>query len=103
VFKPVYYEMNLVLRRFIEQQFGFAASRETTEEFLTEALRKLPEQLKEGLENYFQACDLVKYAGIPVDRKAAAAALDIAIAFVNKAELHSKSLAAGEEASGGNA
>jgi hypothetical protein len=84
-FKPLYYEMNLVLRRFIEEEFGFAASRETTEEFLEAALTSLPKKLQEGLDDYFRACDLVKYAGYPVDRKAAAAALDTAVAFVNNA------------------
>jgi len=84
-FKPLYYEMNLVLRRFIEEEFGFAASRETTEEFLEAARTALPKKLQEGLDDYFRACDLVKYAGYPVDRKAAAVALDTAVAFVKNA------------------
>ncbi|HHN46756.1 MAG TPA: hypothetical protein ENN09_04870 [Planctomycetes bacterium] len=84
-FKPLYYDMNMMLRRFIEEEFGFAASRETTEEFLVNARGGLPEALRGGLDDYFARCDLVKYAGAPVDRNAAAAALDTAVDFVKKA------------------
>ncbi|MBN1809651.1 MAG: hypothetical protein JW909_11335 [Planctomycetes bacterium] len=99
-FKPMYYEMNMVLRRFIEDVFDFAASRSTTEEFLEDALVQLPEELREGLEEYFHACDLVKYAGLPVDRNAAAAALGTAEEFVRRTERIRGPIVVGEATGG---
>ncbi|MCF6286000.1 MAG: hypothetical protein L3K26_12520 [Candidatus Hydrogenedentes bacterium] len=63
-YKEHYIRVSDVLRRYMEEQFGFHASERTTEEFLQElqhsALLGLQEQLL--LKGFLRHCDLVKFA-----------------------------------------
>lgn len=83
--QPVYYEMNMTLRRYIEQRFSILAARQTSEEFLAAAGERLPAPLRAGLAGYMAHCDLVKYAAIPAGREEAAEAVERARKFVRTA------------------
>jgi hypothetical protein len=62
--KTYYIRVSDVLRRYIEEEFGFPVSERTTEEFLQDlqqgALLGLSEQLL--LKEFLRHCDLVKFA-----------------------------------------
>ena len=83
--QPLYYEMNLVLRRYIEERFNLRAARQTTEEFLQDAKDRLPDTLQQGLRGYLSHCDFVKYARLPADRGETEEAVARASRFVVQA------------------
>jgi hypothetical protein len=59
------FEVSEIVRRYIEQRFGERAARRTTEEFLSDLLRKTGTPLAEHrdlLEDFLNHCDLPKFA-----------------------------------------
>lgn len=75
-----------VLRRFIEQRFGVAAPKRTTEEFLQEVLDGAHglEERVEALRGFLRACDLAKFAGEDLDKLQREDLLLKARGFVNE-------------------
>jgi len=66
--KTFTYEVNMILRRFLEGEYQIRAPEQTTEDFL--ASEKLKKTINEDryvhLQNFLNTCDLIKYA----DKKA---------------------------------
>ena len=86
--KYVYEETTQVLRTFIESQFEFPATRQTTEEFLAavNSNRRLGEPLQERLKRFLEAADMVKFAGLSCSGAVLAEAVDKARQFVLQAD-----------------
>jgi hypothetical protein len=62
--KEFYFELNMIVRQYIERRFGLRAPEMTTEEFM-ESLRessRLGDAQRRALAPFLEACDLVKYA-----------------------------------------
>lgn len=62
--KEFYFELNMIVRQYIERRFGLRAPEMTTEEFL-DSLRsssRLSGDHQRALMPFMEACDLVKYA-----------------------------------------
>lgn len=62
-----YFELNMIVRRYIERRFGLRAPEMTTEEFLVSlrdgpAAGRLDRRAQAALLPFLEACDLVKYA-----------------------------------------
>ncbi|MEE9393230.1 MAG: hypothetical protein V3W41_12065 [Planctomycetota bacterium] len=82
--KEYYYRLTGILRRYIEAQFGVAATDQTTEEFL-DAMRRgdeLPEGQKSVLQEFLTQADMVKYAKHQPEAAESDAALTVARRFV---------------------
>jgi hypothetical protein len=81
-------DISNILRRFIEQQFGIHASRQTTIEFLREMTRtsriKLPFQ--ERIRNFLMTCDPIKFGRADSDSQTSSKLYDQARSFVQEAE-----------------
>lgn len=62
--REFYYEICLILRTFIGEEFGIRAAEETTEEFLRDLTgeARFSEETKGLLERFLTHCDLVRYA-----------------------------------------
>jgi len=70
--REFYFEIGMILREFIEAEFGLRAAEETTEEFLEELTResRFHEETKALLARFLEHCDLVKFAKYaPEDRE----------------------------------
>lgn len=80
--QPIYYDVNLTLRRYIEECFDILAAHQTTQEFLAAAGGRLPTPLQAGLEGYLAHCDMIKYARVPAGRDEAARTIERARQFV---------------------
>ena len=86
--KLVYENATQILRKFIESQFDFPATRQTTEEFLVavNADRRLGEQLQERLKQFLESADMVKFAGLACSPDLLRSAIDNARQFVVQAD-----------------
>ena len=86
--KLVYENATQILREFIESQFDFPATRQTTEEFLVavNADRRLGEQLQQRLKQFLQSADMVKFAGLSCSPNLLKSAIDNARQFVVQAD-----------------
>ena len=86
--KFVYEETTQILRTFIESQFDFPATRQTTEEFLAvvNADRRLDETLQQRLKQFLESADMVKFAGLSCSASVLAEAIDKAQQFVLQAD-----------------
>lgn len=65
-FKDFYVELTMVVRRYVQRQYGIRAPHLTTQEFFEE-LRKRGTQSPErttNLQQFLEAADLVKFAGV---------------------------------------
>ena len=82
--KFVYEETTQILRTFIESQFDFPATRQTTEEFLAavNADRRLAQPLQQRLKQFLESADIVKFAGLCCSETVLAEAVDQARQFV---------------------
>jgi hypothetical protein len=62
--KDFYFELTMIVRRYIERAHRVRAPEQTTEEFLTAAARnsEFPPHVLGTLRTFLQAADLVKYA-----------------------------------------
>ena len=82
--KEFYFELTLVVRRYIERRHGIRAPEQTTEEFLASAganPRFTPDVL-DKLRTFLNAADLVKFAAYQPDREAIPHALNAAREYV---------------------
>jgi hypothetical protein len=68
-FKPYYFALSDVLKRYLEGRYGFAAAEETTSEILLSMReRKIP--IRDEVRSFFDGADSVKYAKrAPSDRE----------------------------------
>lgn len=82
--RPLYYRLSDIVRQYIERRFKLRASRETSEEFLTDVQTKpfLSEENKGFLRAFLAAADLAKYACYQPDTAETNNALDAARTFV---------------------
>lgn len=87
--KVFYFELSMILRRYIEGRFGLDAPDRTTEEFLREARGSvaLGTGDVEVLERFLDHCDLVKFAKLPVDAAQAEVSLRTVSDFVERTRL----------------
>jgi hypothetical protein len=82
--RPFYFAVTEVLREFLGRRFGFGALDMTSSE-VVEALGASPDvsaPLRDRVERWLSACDLVKFARVPASRDDAGATLDEAVALV---------------------
>ena len=84
--KPFYMRLSDVVRRYIEERFGFRAPEQTTEEFLTAMagtaqIRKDHQQL---LRRFLQQADMVKFAEFLPGREATGGAVEAARRFIQQ-------------------
>ena len=86
--KFVYEETTQVLRTFIESQFEFPATRQTTEEFLASVNSdpRLDNVLQQRLEQFLVSADMVKFAGLAYSPNVLQKAIDSARQFVLQAD-----------------
>lgn len=85
--RPFYFALTEIEREFLGRRFGFDALEMTTSELMDAlALHAAPEPLQRDIRRWLEACDLVKYAGVPATRDEAERALDAAVALVEQAK-----------------
>ena len=64
-YKDFYVELTMVVRRYIQRQYGVKAPNLTTEEFLrNERIAELSKGRMESLKAFLESADLVKFAGV---------------------------------------
>lgn len=76
--RAFYFRLTAVLRRYLEERYGFPAAEMTTEELLPRlrAVDHLPEALFPELESLLAGADAVKFAGAPAAETRMTADLD---------------------------
>ena len=86
--KFVYEKTTQILRTFIESQFDFPATRQTTEEFLAAVKvdRRLGDGLQQRLKRFLDSADMVKFAGLFCNESDLADAINKARQFVLQAD-----------------
>ena len=62
-YKDFYVELTMVVRRYIQRKYGIKAPHLTTEEFLEE-IKNGGKVKSEGLRNFLESADMVKFAGV---------------------------------------
>ena len=84
-FKDFYFELALVVRRYVERRHGIRAPRQTTEEFLASVRGRpeFPQDTVRRLGDFLAAADLVKFAGVSATPASAAAAAAAARAYLS--------------------
>jgi Domain of unknown function (DUF4381) len=78
-----------VLRKYVTQQYGVPATRQTSIEFLTTVAKASPFSQEETslLEDFLNRCDLIKFARYEATTSDSRLLLDEAIRFVKGAQL----------------
>ena len=86
--KLVYEQATQILRTFIESQFDFPATRQTTAEFLfaVRSDQRLGDQLQQQLKQFLESADMVKFAGLSCSLEVLKTAIDNARQFVLQAD-----------------
>jgi hypothetical protein len=81
-------EVSSILRRFIEQQFGFHASRQTTFEFLSEMTQtsRIKPPFQERIRSFLMTCDPIKFGRADLGTQTCSKLYDQARSFVQEAE-----------------
>lgn len=84
-FKDFYFELALVVRRYVERRHGIRAPRQTTEEFLASVRGRpeFPQDTVRRLGDFLAAADLVKFAGVSATPASAGAAAEAARAYLS--------------------
>lgn len=82
--KEFYFELTMIVRRYIERAHAIRAPEQTTEEFLDAASRdpRFTREVVNRLRAFLQAADLVKYAAFRPDKPVVDGALDSAKTYV---------------------
>ncbi len=79
-FKPFFFGLTGVVRRYYERSYGLRVTRQTTEEFLralaTDA--RFTDEERTSLSNFLSAADRIKFAGLATTREVADAATECA-------------------------
>jgi len=83
--KKFVYEVNMITRQYLEDQFDLRAPEQTTDEFLSSKdLKKLlSDDQYNGLENFLGQCDLIKYADTLPSDEELNEFLSYSVSFVN--------------------
>lgn len=78
-----------ILRKYVTQQYGVPATRQTSIEFLTAVAKASPFSEEEAslLEDFLNRCDLIKFARYDATTSDSKLLLDEAIRFVKGAQL----------------
>ena len=78
-----------ILRKYVTQQYGVPATRQTSIEFLTAVAKASPFSEEEAslLEDFLNRCDLIKFARYEATTSDSKLLLDEAIRFVKGAQL----------------
>src|SRR4029453_14737964 len=78
-----------ILRKYVTQQYGVPATRQTSIEFLTAVAKASPFSQEESslLEDFLNRCDLIKFARYDATTSDSKLLLDEAIRFVKGAQL----------------
>ena len=86
--KLIYEKATQILRTFIESQFDFPATRQTTDEFLVavHSDRRLSDPLQQRLKQFLESADMVKFAGLSCSPEVLKTAIDNARQFVLQAD-----------------
>lgn len=84
--KEYYYEISLILRRYIEGRFGLMAPERTTEEFLDDLRQTtvLNSDQRAILQEFLTHCDMVKYARYAPSETQIAQVYDTAVSFIEQ-------------------
>ncbi|MEO0185074.1 MAG: hypothetical protein ABIL22_05525 [candidate division WOR-3 bacterium] len=61
IIKQLYYTLSEILKRYLEERFGFPAIEQTTTE-IVQSMKTLKTPLREEFQNVFNYADMVKYA-----------------------------------------
>lgn len=77
-YKDFYVELTMVVRRYIQRQYGISAPHMTTEEFLREA------KPSDELRQFLSSADMVKFAGVEATPDMADAATDSARNYLER-------------------
>jgi hypothetical protein len=74
-----------IIRQYLEDRFGLAAPRRTTEEFLGDLTHDEGSPVcgqRDPLRSFLLACDLAKFAALPLDSGARAGLVEAAAGFI---------------------
>ena len=84
----VYEQVTQILRTFIESQFDFPATRQTTDEFLASVNtdQRLNDPLQHRLKQFLESADMVKFAGLSCSPDMLTNAINNARQFVLQAD-----------------
>ena len=63
-YKDFYVELTMVVRRYVQRQYGIRAPHLTTEEFLRELQGSAAGRRSRGLAEFLESADMVKFAGV---------------------------------------
>lgn len=84
-YKDFYVELTMVVRRYIQRRHSVRAPNLTTDEFLRAAAEKsaFTREALEGLKNFLESADMVKFAGVEATPDMADSATDKARDYLN--------------------
>ncbi len=84
--KEFYFELTMIVRRYIERQHGVRAPEQTTEEFLDAVSKdsRFSSEIIDRLRAFLQAADLVKYAAYTPDDDAIGTATRTATDYIER-------------------
>ena len=92
LFKPFYFGLTGVIRRYFERGYALRATRQTTEEFLASLSgeARIGQAAREALAAFLNAADRVKFAGVEASKAEAEAAVRRAREFIDAADAQQK-------------
>lgn len=91
-FKDFYIELTQVVRRYIQRKHGLKAPNLTTEEFFeaVKDVRSFPKSALEGLMEFLNAADMIKFAGVKATPELADEATNSARSYITEDESNTK-------------
>ncbi len=91
-FKPFFFGLTGVVRRYYERSYGIRVTRQTTEEFLKKlaADARFTTEERTTLTNFLSAADQIKFAGVETTLSSAEAALSLARTTIQSNAAHRK-------------
>lgn len=91
-FKDFYIELTQVVRRYIQRKHGLKAPNLTTEEFFeaVKDVQSFPKSALEGLMEFLNAADMIKFAGVKATPELADEATNSARSYITEDESNTK-------------
>lgn len=91
-FKDFYIELTQVVRRYIQRKHGLKAPNLTTEEFFeaVKDVQSFPKGALEGLMEFLNAADMIKFAGVKATPELADEATNSARSYITEDESNTK-------------
>lgn len=91
-FKDFYIELTQVVRRYIQRKHGLKAPNLTTEEFFeaVKDVHSFPKSALEGLMEFLNAADMIKFAGVKATPELADEATNSARSYITEDESNTK-------------